>query len=54
MMENETLQVQDIFQKIKQGLAKNKLKHEIWLYGSFARGQQTPNSDLDFARFGRK
>jgi hypothetical protein len=35
-MENETLQVQDIFQKIKHGLAKNNLKHEIWLYGSFA------------------
>lgn len=46
-MENETLQVQDIFQKIKQELAKSSLKHEIWLYGSFARGQQTPNSDLD-------
>lgn len=46
-MKTETLQLHDIFQRIKQKLAPNKLKHEIWLYGSFARGQQTPNSDLD-------
>ena len=45
--ENKTTDMLGILQRIKRGLRKSKLNHEIWLYGSFARGQQTPDSDLD-------